>query len=54
MQIAQIIAKISEQLAEDDVLKIKLDTIAAMLEYVPSYQQEDAVKAVFGGEENAE
>lgn len=54
MNIEHIIAKISDQLKVDLVLKTKLDTIAAMLEFVPIYQREDAVMAVFGGEENAE
>ena len=50
----KIIAKICEQLGEDDLLRVKLETVSALLEYIPSYRQEEAILSVFGGEENAE
>lgn len=37
-----------------DAMVIKLRTVAAMLEFVPSYSQEDAVKAAFGIEEGGD
>ena len=43
MKMEKIIAKICEQLGEDDILRVKLETVQALLEYIPSYRQEEAV-----------
>lgn len=51
--IAKIFTEIADRLAvyPSDMMAIKLRTIGAMLEFVPSYSQEDAVKAAFEMEE---